>query len=429
MRDRFRFILNRINEKLWVKPLLMCIASTILVFVAKAVDNVALDQLVPIITQKSIETLLSIISASMLVISTFALSSMVAAYNSASTTATPRSFPLIIADDVSQNALSTFIGSFIFSIVGLVALQNSFYDKGGRFVLFALTITLFAIVIITFVRWVDRIARLGRLGTTIEQTEAATLKALRQRRGESYLNVIPAAIKLDVCLTLYAKSIGYVQRVDVFALQKLALETQTQIVVTALPGTFAAPGQALAFVTTENSDLPEMDTDIFIKAFQIGNDRKFDEDPRFGLIALSEIASRALSPAMNDPGTAIAIIGSLVRLFSLWVEPTKITEEQIIKYDRVIVPDLSMYDMFEDAFTGIARDGAGIVEVAVRLQKAFVSLATIGDESLTHAAIRHSHLALARAEMALSLTEDKEVVRQIAKLVNLTTSKPQRSNL
>jgi uncharacterized membrane protein len=45
--------------------------------------------------------------------------------------------------------------------------------------------------------------------------------------------------------------------------------------------------------------------------------RYFHEDPRFGLITLSEIASRALSPAVND-GTAIQIISSHVRLFSLW---------------------------------------------------------------------------------------------------------------
>jgi uncharacterized membrane protein len=46
--------------------------------------------------------------------------------------------------------------------------------------------------------------------------------------------------------------------------------------------------------------------------------RYFHEDPRFGLITLSEIASRALS--VNDPSTAIQIISSHVRLFSVWAE-------------------------------------------------------------------------------------------------------------
>lgn len=109
---------------------------------------------VPAITQASIETLLAIISASMLVIATFAVASMVSAYASASSTATPRSFSLVISDDISQSALSTFVGAFIFSIVALMALQNDCYDRTGRFAVFVITLLVLAMVIITFVRWV-----------------------------------------------------------------------------------------------------------------------------------------------------------------------------------------------------------------------------------------------------------------------------------
>ena len=181
MGDRLRFLLNRINERLWVRPLAMCVLSTAVVFLAKTVDNTGIGQLVPAITPDSIETLLTIISTSMLVISTFAVASMVSAYASASSTATPRSFSLVIADDVSQNALSTFIGAFIFSVVALIALENGYYDRAGRFALFALTLMILAMVVITFVSWVDRIARLGRLGGTIDKVEAATTAALQRR--------------------------------------------------------------------------------------------------------------------------------------------------------------------------------------------------------------------------------------------------------
>jgi uncharacterized membrane protein len=84
----------------------------------------------PEITKESTETLLKIMASSMLMMATFAVASMVAAYASASRSATPRSFPLIIGDDVSQNALSAFIGAFIYSVVALVALMNGLY--GGR---------------------------------------------------------------------------------------------------------------------------------------------------------------------------------------------------------------------------------------------------------------------------------------------------------
>jgi uncharacterized membrane protein len=358
-------------------------------------------QLVPAITPDSIETLLTIIAASMLVISTFAVASMVSAYASASSTATPRSFSLVISDDVSQNALSTFIGAFIFSIVALIALQNGYYDRAGRFALFSITLMILAMVVITFVSWVDRIARLGRLGGTIDKVEAATAAALQRRRCAPTLRGVPAGPFQNAGQAVYGGSIGYVQRVDVTALQTYAEESRARITVAALPGTFSAPGRALAYVTADSGDLSDIDARQVAQAFILGNGRQFDEDPRFGLIVLSEIASRALSPAVNDPGTAIGIIGTFVRLFALWSEPIEEGDARISECDRVEVPKVSLRDMFDDAFTAIARDGAGAIEVAGRLQKAFASLASIGDAEMRDAAIHHSSLALARAENVL----------------------------
>ncbi|RDE51646.1 MAG: DUF2254 domain-containing protein [Candidatus Accumulibacter meliphilus] len=418
MGDRLRFLLNRIGERLWVRPLAMCVLSTAVVFLAKTADDTGIGPLVPAITTDSIETLLNIIAASMLVISTFAVASMVSAYASASSTATPRSFSLVISDDVSQNALSTFIGAFIFSIIALIALQNGYYDRAGRFALFSLTLMMLAMVVITFVTWVDRIARLGRLGETIDKVEAATADALQRRRCAPTLRSVPAGPCRNEGRAIYGGSIGYVQRVDVTALQTYAEESRARITVAALPGTFSAPGRALAYVTADSGDLSDIDARQVAQAFILGNGRQFDEDPRFGLVVLSEIASRALSPAVNDPGTAIGIIGTFVRLFALWSEPIDESDTPISECDRVEVPKISLRDMFDDAFTAIARDGAGTIEVAGRLQKAFASLASIGGGEMRDAAIHHSRLALARAENVLEIPEDLEVVRKLAKLAS-----------
>lgn len=415
MGDRLRFFLNRLNERLWVKPLLMCVLSTAAVFLAKTVGSFEVGRLVPEISFDSLETLLSILATSMLVIATFAVGSMVAAYASASNTATPRSFSLVIADDVSQNALSSFIGAFIFSLVALIALKNGYYGKAGRFVLFALTIITLAVVIVTFVSWVDRIARLGRLGGTIEKVEAATTAALQRRRRTPTLLGIPAGQGQNFGKAVYGGTIGYVQHINVSSLQAYAERAQLRITLAALPGTFSAPGRALAHVTADSGVFSDIDTSQIAKAFMIGDERQFDEDPRFGLIVLSQIASRALSPAVNDPGTAIDIIGTFVRLFALWVEPVEEGYSPISEYDRVEVPEISVQDMFDDAFNAIARDGAGFIEVTGRLQKALESLASIGDTEMRSAAIYHGRLSLARAENALKIPEDLERVRKLAR--------------
>jgi uncharacterized membrane protein len=132
---------------------------------------------------------------------------------------------------------------------------------------------------------------------------------------------------------------------------------------------------------------------------------------------LSEIASRALSPAVNDPGTAIDVTGTLVRLFVLWDACGKSSEVSAVKFDRVAVPELSMADMFDDAFTGIARDGAGNIEVIVRLLEAFEALAAAGDPTMRDNALRHARLALVRAENVLEIAEDLMAAREAARAV------------
>lgn len=172
--DRIRFLANQFRERLWVRPLTVCLLSIGIAFVAKFADGTSLGQFVPTITVESIEALLAIIAASMLVIATFSVGSMVAAYAAASSTATPRAFSLVLADDASQNALSVFVGAFIFSVVALTAVKNGYFDTAGLFILFVLTASVFSMVIFTFVRWVDSIARLGRLESTMDKVEKAT---------------------------------------------------------------------------------------------------------------------------------------------------------------------------------------------------------------------------------------------------------------
>ncbi|MBU1193094.1 MAG: DUF2254 domain-containing protein [Gammaproteobacteria bacterium] len=392
----------------------MCLLSIAAAFLASAADLTQIGRFIPNIESKSIVTLLTIISSSMLVIATFAVGSMVSAYASASSTATPRSFPLVIADDISQNALSAFIGSFIFSIVALIALENGYYEKAGRFTLFIMTLAIFAIVIATFVRWVDRVARLGRMGSTIDKVEAATARSLRQRRCVPNLGGSAKVTHHGEIKPLYTECIGYVQRIDAMRLQECAEALQLQVEVAVLPGAFIAPGSVLAYVSADMGSLTDITMDKVVAAFTISDDRTFDEDPRFGLIVLSEIASRALSPGINDPGTAIDVIGTLVRIFAIWTSPVKEEDMHHSDCDRISIPGLSLDDLFDDAFTPIARDGASTIEVVVRLQKAFKSLGTLPDEQMRKVAHQHARMALARAELALNFPKDIEDARKAA---------------
>lgn len=410
--DRIRVLVARVRERLWVKPLVFCVLSIVAVVVARAADDTVLVRIVPDTTRGSLETLLSIMASSMLVIATFSVGSMVSAYNAASNSATPRSFGVVVADDVSQNALSTFVGAFIFSIVAIMAVKNDAFRPAGLGVLFALTALVFGLVVFTFVRWVDRIARLGRMGSTIEKVERATAEALARRRLAPTLGGVPVR-PLPRGEAVTASQVGYVQHIDMARLQAWATAAEARVVVAALPGTFAFPDRVLAYVSLPPGSEQALAADEVAAAFAIGRDRRFEDDPRFGLVVLSEIAGRALSPAVNDPGTAVQVVGVLVRLLAQWAAPAA-GADTAPRCDRVEVPELSMRDMFDDAFTAIARDGAGTLEVAIRLQKALRALAGLGGPAMRAAAEDHARLALERATHTLALPADLALVRDAA---------------
>ena len=417
MKTRLAHSVLQLRKRLWFKPLLYCLMAVLGAFVAQVADHLPFGKDLPEITPDTIQTLLTIISSSMLAVATFAVGSMLSSYSSASGAATPRAFTLVLEDDVSKTALSSFIGSFIFSIVSIVALKTGLYGRGGLFVQFTLTLAIFAWVVLTFVRWVDNIARLGRLGTTIDKAESAAFDSLKNRRLKPFLGGVEKTASNTLSgREIFCDDIGYVQFVDMRALQNIAEQHDLQMMVDAIPGSFLAPGRAVVILETRTM-IDDALSKRIADAFVIGDNRTFDADPRFGLIVLSEIAARALSPAVNDPGTAIVIIGSFVRLFAAWAEPVSAEEKVVEEYDRIIVPTLSLSEMFDDAFTAIARDGASTVEVGIRLQKAFLSLSTLNYPGFHTETQRHSKLALARAEMGLPLQEDRARLERVAGLI------------
>ena len=136
--------------------------------------------------------------------------------------------------------------------------------------------------------------------------------------------------------------------------------------------------------------------------FVIESTRTIDQDPRFGFVLLSEIASRALSAGINDPGTALEVINSAIRLLKKRTDLIrKVGDLQNeVLFSRVFVPSIQGSEFIASVFAPIARDGASMFEVGVRLQKALKSLKSydpeyqMGCELYAEYSRQHSSLAL-----------------------------------
>jgi len=402
---------HKLKTKLWFRPLLFCLMAVAIALLAQLADGTFLDDIVPEIKEKSVTWLLDTIASSMLVISIFAVTSMLSAFTAAQNSATPRSFKLVIADDVSQNALSVFISAFIFGIVASVAINNGYFGISGRFTLFIFSLAFFALIILVFLRWVDRISRLGRLEHTIHQIEMAAEKAILHYLENPTLKCMPLDEGKALGAVVFSEETGYVQNINFERLQAFAKKADARIRIHALPGKFVNPKMPLAYIdSNEEIDREEVFESIN-NAFAIGETRDFGADPRFGLIALSEIGSRALSPGINDPGTAIQIIGSQERLFFLWDQHYASPEKEP-EYNRLEVRELRVSDLFEDAFRAIARDGAGNIEVMIKMQKAFQALHLMDNEFIRKAALEHSKLTFDRAESVMQFPPDLKALKE-----------------
>jgi uncharacterized membrane protein len=79
---------------------------------------------------------------------------------------------------------------------------------------------------------------------------------------------------------------------------------------------------------------------------------------------------------------------------------------------RVFVPRPALSEMVEDAFRPIARDGAGMIEVGIRLQKTLAALAGADRAAAPIFAEAATH-ARARADAALSHPPDRELLARL----------------
>lgn len=338
---------------------------------------------------EAVDKILSIIASSMLAVTTFSLSTMVSAYSAATSNVTPRATKLLIEDTTTQNVLAAFVGSFLYSLVAIITLSIGGYGERGRVVLFVTTLVVVVLVVVTLLRWIDYLLRLGRVGETTMQVEKAATRAMRTRQRVPNLGGVPEE-QLEGGIPenahpIRSSAIGYVQHVDVDALNAYAQEAGGRIFVAALPGTFVARNRPLAWCWGMQ-ETP--DRDRIEDAFTIGDERVFDQDPRFGLCVMAEIGQRALSAAINDPGTVIDVIGRSVRILSIWAETPE--DEAEVSFPNIYVPSIRIEDLFDDLLTPLSREAGGSVTIQVRLQKAYAALSQLDDERYRSVAREHA---------------------------------------
>ncbi len=403
------WLILRQLRKIWVRTVSFAFLALGSVVLAQTLGRLLPLSLGEKLGAGAVEQVLNILATSMLAVTTFSLSIAVSAFSTAAGSATPRATALLQEDHTTQNVLATFLGAFLFSLVGIVALKAGYYTQAGRLVLFATTVLMIAFVVVALLRWISHLSNFGRIEDTLERVEIAAAGALNRRLEKPWLGgkpqkQPPPATAQKVC----SQDIGFVQHIDMGAVSKCAKELDLNVWVVALPGAFVHRASPLMYIdgpTVDDAGLAPLRA-----AFSCGQRRSFDQDPKFGLIVMSEIASRALSHSVNDPGTAIDVIDRLVRILAPW----RSGGDALVDYPNITVPSLQTETLIEQAFRPIARDGAELIEVQIRLHKALCSLAEMDAATFRAASAKVSQDALKRADKRVLTTQEMRRLEQIS---------------
>ncbi len=354
----------------------------------------------------------------------------------------PRMMRNFIRDVGNQVTLGTFVSTFVYSLLTLVAITN---DSHGTFVPhLSITIAEALVlvdlaVLIYFIHHIAKsiqlpevIAGIARdLGRAIDAEFpeiAPEEQPAVEGRGRSLSELLPlidgSGASVAAGVSGYLQFVGYAQLVEIATRNNAVIRLEHR------PGHFVVAGRPLAMVWP--SEAADRVAIALAKAHVTGPHRTLMQDPVFAIDQLVEIAIRALSPAVNDTFTALTCIDWLAAGLSRvsgrpLVEGVYRDREGRI---RLIETDPSYAHMVNRAFDKIRQAARGMPAVIIRLIDA---LRTITNETVSsdqrRVLLRQAEAILRSAEESVSEPNDLDEIRaRYRRLVRRAAARDASSN-
>ncbi|ETX15210.1 hypothetical protein OCH239_18200 [Roseivivax halodurans JCM 10272] len=393
--------LLRLSRRLSVRVVMMAVLALVGTAAAPLLTGIIPDGLTERFGRDAVLPVLDILASSMLAVTTFSLGVMVQAFHTASGQATPRAFRILVQDSTTQTVLGTFVGSFLFALTAIVMYRAGFLSPESSVVIALLTGVTITLIIVAILRWIAHLSRLGSMDHTLDLCERAAAEALGDAAREPGFG----AYATDEPVPgdghpLAASQTGHVTSIDIDSLDSVLTERDATLWLTVRPGDFVLAGQSVG-VTDRKVDDEELRGGILI-----ANAREQEQDTRFGLTVLAEIGARALSPGVNDPGTAIDVIKRQTRL--LWDHARAERTEPLHRTTRIRIAPQDPAALLSSAYDMVIRDGADRIEVMDEMLRALQRIASCEDPGLAGAARNKHDYAVRQARAAIDFDEDRE---------------------
>jgi uncharacterized membrane protein len=256
------------------------------------------------------------IASTMVTVIALLLGLAVVALQLASTQFSPRLLRNFLRDRPNQIVLGVFVGTFAYSTAGLFTVGVASGQRVDQFPRLAVTVAIVLLFVSLglLVYFADHLAHSIQVDNVMRIVERTTLPVIQRLEAGGESPDVPEEVSL-----VPAPSSGYLQVVHIERLLTLAATAHIHIRVHPTVGEHIVEGAPLASVwpiTTEGRPVPATLPRSIASEIRIGFERTLEQDPGFGLRQLVDAACKALSPAVNDPYTAIQAIDHLSVLYA-----------------------------------------------------------------------------------------------------------------
>jgi uncharacterized membrane protein len=374
-------------------------------------------------TADDARVLLITISSTVVTVIALVLGLTVVALQLSSTQFSPRLLRNFLRDRPTQVVLSTFLATFVYSAAGLFTVG---VEVGARTEVYPRVAVSGAIVLLFIslgmvVYFADHLAHSIQIDAINRRVEHNTRRVIAHEDTANVSEVAPHVPEWAV--PLRGRKSGYIQTVYPVLLLPLVSDADVTICLRKRVGEHVVAGTVIGWAWAPSAEDPPPAAEPFEAALdadvRIGFERTIEQDIAFGVRQQIDIGCKALSPAVNDPYTAVQAIDHLsVVCWDLAVRPlgTKVISGPVGS-GRVVIPGNNFADYIYFIAGLFGRYGSSDLVVMLALLRLFETVAEVLPPGSARLAVldRAAVEALADAERSIPREPSLERVRAAVK--------------
>jgi uncharacterized membrane protein len=321
-------------------------------------------------TPDGARAILGALSASMLTFLVFVLSAMLLVVQLASAQLTPRIIAMSFAAAPPKVLLSVLLFSYGFGVGVLGRIEGGRVPQMSVFIVIASNVSSIALFI-WFVQNMGTRLRPISVLSDLSEVVRRVIESVYPRpftvAGSEQASRPPEPPLHDARVIAYGGASGVLQAFGEAPLVRMAQAADCIIEMLPQVGEFVSGGDPLFRIHGAGR---RIDVKALHQAVAVGPERTLEQDPAFAFRIMVDIASRALSPAINDPTTAVMAIDQIHRVLR-WVGTRHLDAGMIRDSEgklRLIVPAPQWEDLVCLAVSEIRMFGAGSLQIPRRLR-------------------------------------------------------------